>query len=72
MVFLCSVSRSAVGLVAAVLLQEDAQRAPQPGIVVVVAGECAERLDDPGPQKVDRPRHEGHWGNLAEAGHYKA
>jgi hypothetical protein len=37
--------------------------------MVVVVGQRAECLDDPGLQELGRTRHEGQRGNLVETGH---
>jgi hypothetical protein len=56
------------GLVAAVLLQEDAQRVTQPGVVVVVVRQRPEGLGDPGPEQLERARHQGQRRHLGEGG----
>jgi Protein of unknown function (DUF1003) len=56
------------GLEAAVLLQEDAESVAQPGIMVVVGGQRPQGLVHPGPQQLDRARHQGQRRDLGEAG----
>jgi hypothetical protein len=56
------------GLEAAVLLQEDPQGVTQPGVLVIVIGQLPERLVHPGPQQLDRARHQGQGRDLGEAG----
>lgn len=56
------------GLETAVLLQEDPQGVTQPGVLVIVIGQLPERLVHPGPQELDRARHQGQRRDLGEAG----
>src|SRR5678815_1369177 len=60
------------GLETAVLLQEDPQGVTQPGVLVIVIGQLPERLVDPGPQELDRARHQGQRRYLGEAGHARS
>jgi hypothetical protein len=56
------------GLETAVLQQKHPQGVTQPGMLVIVIGQLPERLVHPGPQQLDRARHQGQRRHLAEAG----
>jgi hypothetical protein len=54
------------GLVAAAALQEHQQGVPQPGVLLVVGGQAAQRGQHPGAQQLGRAQHHRHRRDLAE------
>jgi hypothetical protein len=57
------------GLVAAAGVEEHEQGLAQPGMVLVVGGQAAERAQHPGPQQVPRSQHHRHRRDLG-VGHH--